>query len=67
MTLTAIRQFPSLTPEEAATLNAEVFASARHMTNDQLLDLADGLHDILRARQAIHRRAAEHLSFAAAR
>lgn len=51
---------------DAAILKQQVFLAARRMSNDQLLDLADALHDIIRARQVIRRtRGAEARTFAA--
>jgi hypothetical protein len=64
MSLSLVRQFPTLSEDEIRALNEQVFAVAKRMSNDQLLDLADGLHDILRTRQAITRRHAEPMSFA---
>lgn len=66
MSLSLVRQFPNLSEAEMKALSDNVFAAARRMTNDQLLDLADGLHDVLRTRTAIdRRRSAEPASFAA--
>lgn len=66
MSVSVVRQFPTLTADEVQALNDQVFAAARRMSNDQLLDLADGLHDVLRTRHAINRRRAmEPISFAA--
>lgn len=65
MSLSLVRQFPNLSEAEITTLTNHVFAAARRMSNDQLLDLADGLHDVLRTRHAIERRQAEPMSFAA--
>jgi hypothetical protein len=68
MSLSLVRQFPTLSEDEIEALSLQVFAAAKRMSNDQLLDLADGLHDILRTRQAItRRREAEPASFAAGR
>jgi hypothetical protein len=65
MSLSLVRQFPNLSATEIQALTEQVFAAAKRMTNDQLLDLADGLHDVLRTRTAIdRRRAAEPSSFA---
>jgi hypothetical protein len=64
MSLSFVRQFPTLSEVEIKALSEQVFAAARHMSNDQLLDLADGLHDVLRTRHAIARRQAEPVSFA---
>jgi hypothetical protein len=65
MSLSLVRQFPNLSEAEIKALSEQVFAAAKRMTNDQLLDLADGLHDVLRTRQAIdRRRQAEPMSFA---
>jgi hypothetical protein len=56
MSLSLVRQFPTLSETEISALSEQVFAAAKRMSNDQLLDLADGLHDVLRTRQAITRR-----------
>ena len=53
MSLSLVRRFPTLSEAEIKVLSEHVFAAARHMSNDQLLDMADGLHDVLRTRQAI--------------
>ena len=62
-----------LTPLSAQPLSAgdvddlkkQIFTAARRMSNDQVLDLADCLHDIIRARQAIRRtHGIERISFA---
>ena len=44
-----------LSADEAADLKKQIFTAARRMSNEQVLDLADALHDIIRARQAIRR------------
>ena len=44
-----------LSADEATDLKKQIFTAARRMSNDQVLDLADSLHDIIRARQAIRR------------
>lgn len=50
---------------DVSELKKQVFAAARRMSNDQILDLADALHDIIRARQAIRRtHGIERASFA---
>ena len=68
MSQTNLRQFPSLSETEMSRLSEQVITAARRMSNDQILDLADGLHDILRARHALsRRRQAEPMSFAATR
>ena len=55
-----------LTAADAADLKQQIFASARRMSNDQILDLADALHDIIRTRQVIRRtHGIERASFAA--
>jgi hypothetical protein len=59
MSLSLVRQFPTLSEAEISALSKQVFAVAKRMSNDQLLDLADGLHDVLRTRQAVSRRRAE--------
>ncbi len=64
MSLSLVRQFPTLSEDEIRALSEQVFAAAKRMSNDQLLDLADGLHDVLRTRHAISRRHAEPMSFA---
>ena len=64
MSVSLVRQFPTLSETEICALSEQVFAAAKRMSNDQLLDMADGLHDVLRTRQAINRRHAEPISFA---
>jgi hypothetical protein len=55
-----------LTAADAADLKQQLFASARRMSNDQILDLADALHDIIRTRRVIRRtHGIERASFAA--
>jgi hypothetical protein len=55
-----------LSTEEAEDLKKQLFAAARRMSNEQVLDLADSLHDIIRARAAIRRtHGIERASFAA--
>ena len=55
-----------LTAADAADLKQQIFASARRMSNDQILDLADALHDIIRTRRVIRRtHGIERASFAA--
>jgi hypothetical protein len=44
-----------LSNAEAEDLKKQLFAAARRMSNEQVLDLADALHDIIRARAAIRR------------
>lgn len=53
-------------PQEVDDLKKQIFTAARRMSNDQVLDLADALHDIIRARAAIRRtHGLERMSFAA--
>jgi hypothetical protein len=40
---------------ETADLKQLIFVEARRMSNDQILELADALHDIIRTRQVIRR------------
>ncbi len=55
-----------LTAEELDGLKKQIFTAARRMSNEQILDLADALHDVIRARQAIRRtHGIERISFAA--
>jgi len=44
-----------LSDDDVARLKNQIFNAARRMSNDQVLDLADALHDIIRTRQAIRR------------
>jgi len=57
-----------LSNTEAEDLKKHVFnAARRRMSNEQVLDLADALHDIIRARAAIRRtHGIEQTDFAAA-
>lgn len=56
-----------LSNAEAEDLKKQLFTAARRMSNEQVLDLADALHDIIRARSAIRRtHGIERASFAAA-
>jgi hypothetical protein len=55
-----------LSNAEAEDLKKQLFTAARRMSNEQVLDLADSLHDIIRARSVIRRtHGLERTSFAA--
>ena len=41
---------PGLNRDQAVTIKLSVSAACRRMTTDQILDLADHLHDIIRQR-----------------
>ena len=67
MTVYAPLTAQPLSNTEAEDLKKQLFTAARRMSNEQVLDLADSLHDIIRARAAIRRtHGIEHAGFAEA-
>ena len=67
MTVYAPLTAQPLSNSEAEDLKKHLFNAARRMSNEQVLDLADALHDIIRARAAIRRtHGIEQAGFAAA-